>query len=82
MFIRSKEYDELNARIVELARENKELKELRLQEVKNNTKILEQNNIKTDIIKRITDLVTSNTYGNEDVILRKIRELVRPLNQN
>lgn len=82
MFIRSKEYDELNARIVELARENKELKELRLQEVKNNTKILEQNNIKTDIIKRITDLATSNTYNNEKALLNKIKELVRPLNQN
>ena len=76
MFIRSKEYDELNARIVELARENKELKESRLQEVKNNTKILEQNNIKTDIIKRITDLVTSNTYNNEKAILNKIKEVI------
>ena len=76
MFISSKEYDELNARIVELARENKALKKLRLQEVRNNTKTSEQNNIKTDIIKRITDLATSNTYNNEKAILNKIKEVI------
>lgn len=63
-------------KVEELTRENKELKQIRLQEVINNTKILEQNNKKTELIKRITDLLNSNKYSNEKAVLNKIKELV------
>ena len=84
MFNRKQEQiDELNARNIELARqlrnarlENKQLKEVRLIEVRNNTKILEQNNKKTELINRITDLVNANKYNNEKAVLSKIKELI------
>lgn len=57
-------------------REVKELKQIRLQEVRNNTKILEQSNKKTELIKRITDLVNGNKYNNEKAVLKTIKELI------
>ena len=78
-----KEIDELNARIVELARqvkkltrENKEQKQITLQELRNNTEILKQNNKNIELIKRITNLVNSNKYNNEKAVLEKIKELI------
>lgn len=56
--------------------EIKELKQIRLQEVRNNAKILEQNNKKTEFITRIIDLVNSNKYNNEKAVLNKIKELI------
>lgn len=84
MFNRKQEQiDELNARNIELARqlrnarlENKQLKEVRLIEVRNNTKILEQNNKKTELINRISSLINSNKYNNEKAVLSKIKELI------
>lgn len=84
MFNRKQEkIDELNARCVDLAQqlrdsklENKQLKEIRLFEVRNNAKILEQNNVKAELIKRITDLANANKYNNEKAVLDKIKELV------
>ncbi len=66
----------------EAEREILELKQIRIQEVTNNTKILEQSNKKTELINKITDLVNSNKYNNEKAVLNKIKELVKPLNQN
>lgn len=81
--------DELEQRIVELARaldktdkENKELKEIRLISEHNNTVLVKKNQKQDAILKEIAKLSEINTYGNEKVILEKIRELVRPLNQN
>lgn len=61
--------------IKDINTENRELKYIRLQEVRNNAKILEQNNKKTEFITRIIDLVNSNKYNNEKVVLNKIKEL-------
>ena len=63
-------------KVQELTKENRELKQIRLQEVRNNTKILEQSNKKTELIKRITDLVNENKYSNEKAILNIIKELI------
>lgn len=84
MFNRKQEkIDELNARNIELARqlrdiklENKQLREIRLQEVRNNTKILKQNNKQADLINRVNDLINSNKYNNEKAVLSKVKELV------
>jgi len=62
--------------IKDLKTENGELKQIRLQEVRNNAKILEQNNKKTELIQRINNLINSNKYNNEKAILNKIKELV------
>ncbi len=63
-------------RVQELTKENQILRQKRLQDVRNNIKILEQENKKIELIKRITDLVNGNKYNNEKVILNIIRELV------
>lgn len=80
MFIRKSLHNKIveakEAEITELKTENKELKEIRLLEVRNNTKILQQNNKKTEFLNRITDLITSNKYNNEKAVLNKIKELV------
>lgn len=80
---KQKEIDRLNSRCVELAEqlrdsnlENKELKKLRLDEIRNNTKILKDSSNKTELIKRIQNLVESNKYNNEKAILDTIKELV------
>ena len=89
MFISRKDYDELNARNVELARqvrdlseENNQLRDLRVQEVHNNTVLLEKNTELTKILSKIKELSESNNYGKAEIILAKINDLVRPLNLN
>ena len=89
MFISRKDYDELNARNVELARqvrdlseENTQLRDLRVQEVHNNTVLLEKNTELTKILSNIKELSESNNYGKAEIILAKINDLVRPLNLN
>lgn len=77
------EIDKLNARCVELAEqikdikiENKELMKKRHLDANNNIKILEQNNIKTELIQEINKLVNCNKCNNEKIILSKIKELI------
>ena len=89
MFISRKDYDELKARNVELARqvrdlseENNQLRDLRVQEVHNNTVLLEKNTGLTKILSNIKELSESNNYGKAEIILAKINDLVRPLNLN
>ena len=89
MFISRKDYDELNARNVELARqvrdlseENNQLRDLRVQEVHNNTVLLEKNTELKKILSNIKELSESNNYGKAEIILAKINDLVRPLNLN
>ena len=89
MFILRKDYDELNVRNVELARqvrdlseENNQLRDLRVQEVHNNTVLLEKNTELTKILSNIKELSESNNYGKAEIILAKINDLVRPLNLN
>ena len=75
--------DELEQRSVELARaldktdkENKELKEIRLIAEHNNTVLVKKNQKQDAILKEIAKLSEINTYGNEKVVLAKIKELV------
>lgn len=82
MFILRKKYDELNARIVTLARTSNKLKEKNEITEHNNTILLEKNRQLKKLVNNIAELATSNNYNREDIILAKIRELVRPLNQN
>ena len=82
MFISIKKYDELNARIVTLARTANKLKEKNEITEHNNTVLLEKNRHLEDTVKTIVKLVTKNDCNRPDLILAKIRELVRPLNQN
>lgn len=79
-----KKIDELEERSVELARqvkelsdENKELKDLRIILTHNNTKLINKNRELNVVIENISKLSEINTYGNEKVILSKIKELVR-----
>lgn len=72
---RTKSLNKAEEIIKDIKIENKELKQIRLQEVRNNTKILEQNNKNTEFITRIIDLVNSNKYNNEKAVLNKIKEL-------
>lgn len=48
----------------------------------NNLILLQENKKLARLLINIEELATSNSYNREDVILAKIRELVRPLNQN
>lgn len=82
MFILRKDYDELNARVVELARQGRDLKKEKDVTVHNNTVLLEKNRQLTKLVSAVIELATSNDYDRPDVILAKIKELVRPLNQN
>lgn len=82
-FRKQKEIDNLNARCVDLGQKlrdskikNKQLKEVRLLDIRNNTKILEENNKKTKLIKRISKLINANKYNNEKAVLSKIKELI------
>lgn len=81
MFIRKTLHNKIvrakEREITELKEEIKELKDVRLLEVRNNTKILEQSDKKTELIKKITELLEINKYNNEKAIIDKIKELVR-----
>lgn len=48
----------------------------------NNLILLQENKELARLLNNIAELATSNDYDRPDVILAKIRELVRPLNQN
>lgn len=81
MFITKKLHNKIveakKREIEQLKKENKELKQIRILEVRNNTKILEQNNRKTKLINKIKELLEINKYNRVDVVLEKIKELVR-----
>ncbi len=81
MFITKKLHNKIveakKREIEQLKKENKELKQIRILEVRNNTKILEQNNRKTKLINSIKEILEINKYNRVDVALEKIKELVR-----
>lgn len=77
MFISKKDYDEINARVVELAGQVRDLNQENkcLYEEK---KTLNQNNLELqETIEKILTLSTSNTYNNEKAILGKIAEVAK-----
>ncbi len=76
--------DESNSRNVELARqvrdlsfENKQLKDLRKQEVHNNTILVKENMKLQDLLKDVADRTIACPVDSEKVVLNKIKELVR-----
>ena len=68
-------YGKLKKKAEDLEQENVKLKQLRLQEVRDNTKILKQSNKKDELIKSIEISLEINKYGNERIALNKIKEL-------
>lgn len=78
------EIDESNSRNVELARqvrdlsfENKQLKDLRKQEVHNNTILVKENMKLQDLLKDVADRTVDCPLDSEKIVLNKIKELVR-----
>lgn len=76
--------DESNSRNVELARqvrdlnfENKQLKDLRKQEVHNNTILVKENMKLQDLLKDVADRTIACPLNSEKIVLSKIKELVR-----
>lgn len=74
--VRNKSLINAENKVKEITKENRELKQKVFMEERNNTKILEQSNKKTELITRITDLVDGNKYNNEKAILNIIKELI------
>ena len=78
------EIDESNSRNVELARqvrdlnfENKQLKDLRKQEVHNNTILVKENMKLQDLLKDVADRTIACPVNSEKIVLNKIKELTR-----
>lgn len=76
--------DESNSRNVELARqvrdlsfENKQLKDLRKQEVHNNTILVKENMKLQYLLKDVADRTIACPVDSEKIVLNKIKELVR-----
>lgn len=76
--------DESNSRNVELARqvrdlsfENKQLKDLRKQEVHNNTILVKENTKLQKLLKDVADRTIACPVDSEKIVLNKIKELVR-----
>ncbi len=76
--------DESNSRNVELARqvrnlsfENEQLKNLRKQEVHNNTILVKENMKLQDLLKDVADRTIACPLDSEKIVLNKIKELVR-----
>lgn len=79
---KQKEIDKLKARCVELIQqlrksklENKQLKKLRLEWIRNNTDMLNINREQNKILHEIATITTQNTYGSIENNYRKIKEL-------
>lgn len=78
------EIDKSNSRNVELARqvrdlsfENEQLKNLRKQEVHNNTILVKENIKLQDLLKDVADRTIACQLNSEKIVLNKIKELVR-----
>lgn len=82
MFGSNRAYDKLSARNVELARQVRDLNIENKILYKEKSILSNEKVEQEELIERIKKLVNANRYNNEKAILNKIRELVRPLNQN
>lgn len=76
--------NESNSRNVELARqvrnlsfENEQLKNLRKQEVPNNTILVKENMKLQDLLKDVADRTIACPLDSKKIVLNKIKELVR-----
>ena len=82
MFISRKDYDEINARVVELAGQVRDLNEEN-KCLYNEKKMLNNRNLELqEVIKKVLTLATSNTYNNDKAILGKIKEVINSANVN
>lgn len=66
---------ELQERVGNIIRENQELKNLRKQELHNNT-ILVHKNIEQQRVLEQIEIVAYQNYDRDDIALRKIKELI------
>ncbi len=74
--------EERNILIADLQTKNEELTKENLAVYEENKELRFENEEQKEFIERISRVATANTYNNEKVILSKIKELVRPSNQN
>ena len=63
--------------IRDLSFENKQLKDLRKQEVHNNTILVKENMKLQDLLKDVADRTIACPLNSEKIVLNKIKELVR-----
>lgn len=75
MIIRKTEYDKVNARNVELARQVRDLNDESKYLHEENRDLRYENKEQKDTLKQICKLTTCNRYNNSKAILRKIKEL-------
>lgn len=75
MIIGKTEYDRVNARNVELARQVRDLNEENKYLHEENRDLRYENAEQKDTFKEIIKLTESNNYNNTEVLLRKIKEL-------
>lgn len=77
MFITKKEYDRVNARNVELAKQTRDLNDENHCLYRENRELRHENEELRDTINSILKLAESNTYNNDKAVLGKIKELIR-----
>ena len=66
---------ELQERAENIIRENQDLKNLRKQELHNNTILVRKNMEQQRVLEQI-EVVAYQNYGRDDIALRKIKELI------
>lgn len=66
---------ELQERVENIIRENQDLKNLRKQELHNNTILVRKNMEQQRVLKQI-EIVAYQNYGRDDIALSRIRELI------
>ena len=72
-----KALDEAETKIKELTIDCKELREIRKEQTHNNTILLNKNRELTELLNKVNEVATSNTYNNDKMVLNKIKELVQ-----
>lgn len=75
MIISKKHYDELNARNVKLMRALREKEE-------EENEYKKENALQHETLRKILKAVTINRYGNAEVTIRKVKELVNDYQSN
>ena len=72
-----KALDEAETKIKELTLDCKELREIRKEQTHNNTILVNKNRELTELLNKVNEVATSNTYNNDKMVLNKIKELVQ-----
>lgn len=74
MYISKKDYDELNARTVELARKLKEKEDVIKDYQEENDTLKKEKEVQHNALREVIKLTTINRYNNTGAIIRKIKE--------